>query len=496
MGLRTVTGTVMKPDGTFWPVGTTVSFEPQRHVTQSDGTRTKTAITAALDAAGAFSVNLETLATPYRYLLPDSNFFHIVIPDGETPVTVESLVLSGTASPSATNALQSLIDIHAAVIASDTILGHFKVGADFEIDADGVLSLAAGAGVGEHEGASNPHPQYLTPAEGDALYEALGAAASLLVAHEAAGDPHPQYLTQVEGDTFYEPLGTASALMAAHLAAADPHSGYLTPAEASAAYAALLHANSHHSGGTDPLALDSIAGTLTDSQHGSRGGGTLHAVAIASGASGFMSGADKAKIDSAALTNASNVFTTDQRINARLSFNAAPTAGVAQGTVEVTPTTSSQFLLRLLGLSGQSGGYLDVRDNTDAILVAITSAGNLQAMAGFQVRAAKGDSAVVYTTQTGNNPNNLFKPRQAGGTAVGTQAIASQTGDQYRALDVSGNTLWAVLVGGAQEFAEISAPATPAADKARLFVRDNGAGKTQLCVLFSDGTPIALATQP
>jgi hypothetical protein len=67
------------------------------------------------------------------------------------------------------------------------------------------------------------HPIYLTTAEADALYEALGAVAT----HEAAGDPHAVYLTQTEADALYEVVGT----MAAHEAAGDPHPGYMTPDE-------------------------------------------------------------------------------------------------------------------------------------------------------------------------------------------------------------------------------------------------------------------------
>lgn len=40
-----------------------------------------------------------------------------------------------------------------------------------------------------------------------------------------------------------------------------------------------------------------------------------------------------------------------------------------------------------------------------------------------------------------------------------------------------------------------SSPAAPPAGQARLFVRDNGSGKTQLCVLFATGSPIVLATE-
>lgn len=56
------------------------------------------------------------------------------------------------------------------------------------------------------------------------------------------------------------------------------------------------HASTHETGGSDALNLGSIAGTLTDTQHGARGGGTLHAVATQSVA-GFMSATDKTRLD-------------------------------------------------------------------------------------------------------------------------------------------------------------------------------------------------------
>jgi hypothetical protein len=46
------------------------------------------------------------------------------------------------------------------------------------------------------------------------------------------------------------------------------------------------------------------------------------------------------------------------------------------------------------------------------------------------------------------------------------------------------------------EMKEISAPAAPGANKARLFLKDNGSGKTQLCVRFSTGAIQVVATQP
>ena len=46
------------------------------------------------------------------------------------------------------------------------------------------------------------------------------------------------------------------------------------------------------------------------------------------------------------------------------------------------------------------------------------------------------------------------------------------------------------------EFAEIGNPAAPAANHARLFVRDDGSGKTQVCVRFPTGAVQVLATEP
>lgn len=55
---------------------------------------------------------------------------------------------------------------------------------------------------------------------------------------------------------------------------------------------------------------------------------------------------------------------------------------------------------------------------------------------------------------------------------------------------VSGTTM------GAIPFTEISDPAAPAANEARLYARDNGAGKTQLVVVFNTGAVQVIATEP
>lgn len=53
-----------------------------------------------------------------------------------------------------------------------------------------------------------------------------------------------------------------------------------------------------------------------------------------------------------------------------------------------------------------------------------------------------------------------------------------------------------VLVDRYLEMVEVSTPSAPGSNHARLFIRDNGSGKTQLCVRFHTGAVRVLATQP
>lgn len=88
----------------------------------------------------------------------------------------------------------------------------------------------------------------------------------------------------------------------------------------------VAHASSHHSGGSDPLDLGSIDGTLTDSQHGSRSGGSLHADATPSTA-GFMPSADKTKLDNITDTGSGEIITTAERNGISANSSAIFTLG-------------------------------------------------------------------------------------------------------------------------------------------------------------------------
>lgn len=64
-------------------------------------------------------------------------------------------------------------------------------------------------------------------------------------------------------------------------------------------------------------------------------------------------------------------------------------------------------------------------------------------------------------------------------------------------LEASGSTLRIRQpVSTFIELAEMADPAAPSANEARLYVRDNGAGKTQLVVVFPTGSVQVIATEP
>lgn len=61
---------------------------------------------------------------------------------------------------------------------------------DVGADPSGTATTASAAAVAAHTALADPHPQYLTPAEGNAAYDALGAAAAAVSAHESDTTPH------------------------------------------------------------------------------------------------------------------------------------------------------------------------------------------------------------------------------------------------------------------------------------------------------------------
>ena len=98
-------------------------------------------------------------------------------------------------------------------------------------------------------------------------------------------------------------------------------------------------------------------------------------------------------------------------------------------------------------------------------------------------------SAVWLAPDDGSQGGNatLAGGESPDGTKTGSSIVARGATDAANGY---------VQVTGSMQFTEQAAVTTPAANRAMLYARDNGSGKTQLCVLFPTGATQCFATEP
>ena len=156
--------------------------------------------------------------------------------------------------------------------------------------------------------------------------------------------------------------GAATAAVAAHTDLSDPHPQYLTPAEASSAYAPLAHVGS---------------------------GGAAHANAIAAGTAGFMTGADKTKLDGVAAGATQN--SADATLLARANHTGTQPAStisdfasaaraqteaelVAGANITITPSGSGATRqLTVAATGGGGGGSTNLSTTTSTTTLTVNS---------------------------------------------------------------------------------------------------------------------------
>lgn len=131
--------------------------------------------------------------------------------------------------------------------------------------------------------------------------------------------------TAATGD--FDAAGAAASAVSAHAAEADPHPVYLTAPEGDVAYAASAHVGA---------------------------GGTAHANAVASGAAGFMTGADKAKLDGIASGATANA--TDAQLRDRSTHTGTQGAATITGLSGIATSGSAADLSGNLAIARLGGG--------------------------------------------------------------------------------------------------------------------------------------------
>jgi hypothetical protein len=104
-----------------------------------------------------------------------------------------------------------------------------------------------------------------------------------------------------------------------------------------------------------------------------------------------------------------------------------------------------------------------------------------------------------YGTMYQTGGGLVLAPNQAGVSGYAPTLILSGSSGLISVLAANDNGVQLTTFSGQPpwlDFIERTAPASPPANQARLYCRDNGAGKTQLVVLFPTGAVQVLATEP
>lgn len=233
--------------------------------------------------------------------------------------------------------------------------------------------------------------------------------------------------------------------------------GYITKIAAAGSYTLTIPAS-----GT--AALRDVANTFSAQQ-------TFSQSPIAPGMKPASDSTTAIQLTNAAGTAIANVDTTNSRV------------GIG--------TTSPSGKLEVLGAAEYNSIVLD--PNTDSYGVYLkTTKGASATESNLYLDPASGSVSLVdgtdafdlniydATTQSVSLKANGSSWLNGGNVGIGTASPDTR-------LDID---------AGAMEFAEMTAPSGGVANTARLFARDNGSGKTQLCVIFATGAIQVLATEP
>lgn len=174
--------------------------------------------------------------------------------------------------------------------------------------------------------------------------------------------------------------------------------------------------------------------------------------------------------------------------------------GTAQGSVATitdagAPTFYDSITLRKTGTSTDGGLVVD----TDPLNPGVDSTYIMGPQNGSRVYFGKGANlpgAINYNNAGNENFGNIIS------TAAHYQII-SYGGSGITSTSFNGPITFVptastgVKVSGSfVEMDEMTAPAAPASDKARIFIEDNGSGKTRLMVRFPSGASQQIAIEP
>jgi hypothetical protein len=174
----------------------------------------------------------------------------------------------------------------------------------------------------------------------------------------------------------------------------------------------------------------------------------------------------------------------------------------------LTDATTGAYVSWEIGASQYTGGSLSFTPSTTVGGTTFTTPVMNLSSTGLAVTGAlsassdiraSGTSAANYTNtlvmdQASANSSRLLA-FGSDGTTQGSLSILNIANDGSPATTHTFSST-GLAVTGVYEGAEQTAPSAPAANRYRIFAQDNGAGKTQLMVIFASGAAQQIAIEP
>jgi hypothetical protein len=170
----------------------------------------------------------------------------------------------------------------------------------------------------------------------------------------------------------------------------------------------------------------------------------------------------------------------------------------ADGTMLGVNAANTPVTRKLISLQRNTTEYFSVDGSGNVIL------GNQARSATFHAYTSL--SSAISTSVA--NRSLLMGPdvtgiRMASGYSVSWSSSAAGSGDAFSNIDLTLSRagigilgLEGSSTGGALRLREMTAPSAPAADRAHLWIEDNGSGKTRLMIQFGSGAAQQIAIEP
>jgi hypothetical protein len=195
----------------------------------------------------------------------------------------------------------------------------------------------------------------------------------------------------------------------------------------------------------------------------------------------------------------------------------------AASLIDLHARDTGETNLTIKGNSGQTGPEIIVKDSAgvaqiqigtlvpsfgsapqvavtnDSLNFAVIGGGTSGGLTQYFCQAEAmdaGDGTFAYADVAARvNPGIADSGRASLAASTNNSEITASAGDSTDTFLKMAST-----VAGKSTFIDlketVAAPAAPAADYGRIFMRDNGSGKTQFCVRFPSGAVQVLATEP